>query len=324
MLYFCTLFDSCYLSRGLAMYDSLRANCASFHIYIFAFDKLSFQILNDLHPERATIISLEKFENKQLLDVKKDRTRAEYCWTCTSSTIEYVLANFNVPACTYIDADLYFYRSPEILLEVLNQEKTVLITEHRYSWLSRIYEEKRAGKFCVQFITFVNEPKSRMILKLWISQCINWCYARYENGKFGDQKYLDEWPVRYNNVKISEHPGAGVAPWNILQYRIFRSSDSLMGIEKRTGKEFDIIFFHFHFVRFMDNWTVDIGWNRIPGDILKCLYIPYINKIKEIENNLEKRFEGYKTRFYPTQPSGIKDYVKYIIKKISGFNIIKT
>ncbi len=306
------------------MYESLKVSCASFHIYIFAFDELCFQILNDLHPDSATIIPLEKFENKQLLDVKKERTRAEYCWTCTSSTIEYVLANFNVPACTYIDADLYFYRSPEILINELNQEKTVLITEHRYSLLSKLYEEKRAGRFCVQFVTFINEPESRLILKHWISQCIEWCYARYEDGKFGDQKYLDEWPVKYNNVKISEHPGAGIAPWNIIQYHIFRRSDSLMGIELKTGKEFDIVFFHFHFVRFMDNGIVDLGWNRIPGDIQDYLYIPYINKIKETEHNLESKFNGYKARFYATQPSGFKNYIKFVLKKISGFNIIKT
>ena len=135
--------------------------------------------------------------------------------------------------------------------------------------------------------------------------------------------FRSEWPLRYDNVKILEHHGAGVAPWNILQYLIFRNADSIRGIEKRTGKEFDIIFFHFHFVRFMDNGTIDLGWNRIPGDIQKLLYIPYINKIKETELNLESKFEGYKTRYYPTHPSGFKDYVKYVIKKISGFNIIK-
>ena len=306
------------------MYESLKMTGAIFHIYIFAFDDLSLHILNDLRLENATIIPLKEFENKQLLDVKKDRTTAEYCWTCTSSTIEYVFDNFHLPVCTYIDADLYFYRSPEILLEELNQGKTVLITGHRYSWFSKIYEEKRAGKFCVQFITFVNEPKGKIILKHWIGQCIEWCYARYEDGKFGDQKYLDEWPVMYNNVKISEHPGAGVAPWNILLYHIFRSSDSIVGIERRTGIKFDIIFFHFHFVRFMDNGTIDLGWNTITGDIQKCLYIPYINKIKEIEHNLESKFKGYKRMYYSSKPSGFKDYVKYIIKKISKFNIIET
>lgn len=306
------------------MYESLKTTCTDFHLYIFPFDDLTLQILSDLNLEKTTIISLEKFENNQLLNIKKERTRAEYCWTCTSSTIEYVFENFHVPVCTYIDADLYFYRSPEILIEELNPEKTVLITEHRYAWLSKLYEEKRAGRFCVQYITFTNDTESRDILKHWIDQCIEWCYARYEDGKFGDQKYLDEWPVLYSNLKISEHPGAGVAPWNISQYKISMNGEDLTGIDKKTKEEFHVIFYHFHFVRFMNNGYIDLGWNTIPGEIKKYLYIPYINRIKEIEHNLATTFEEYKTIYYATRPSGIKDHVKHVIKKLTGFNLIKS
>ena len=305
------------------MYESLKSVQKNFHLYIFSFDDLSYEILKALDLENVTVIPLVEFENEELLSVRKSRTRAEYCWTCTSSTIEYIFEKFNVSACTYIDADLLFYNSPDVLLKELNESKTVLITEHRYSWFSKLYEEKRAGRFCVQFITFTNETQSRKILKHWISQCIDWCYARYEDGKFGDQKYLDEWPEIYDNIKISDHSGAGVAPWNILKYNIFSTQDGARGTEKKTGKKFDMIFYHFHFVRFMDNGTVDLGWNPIPGDIQQFLYVPYIKKIREIEQNLESKFDGYKTRYYPTQVSGFKDYVKYVIKKISGFNIIK-
>ena len=305
------------------MYESLRKTCTDFHIYIFAFDDLSFQILNKLKLESATIISLNTFESEEILSVKNSRTKAEYCWTCTSSTIEYVLQTYNVHSCTYIDADLYFYNSPAVLLSELNEKHTVLITEHRYGWLSKSFEEKRAGRFCVQFITFVNDTKSRIILKNWINQCIDWCYARYEDGKFGDQKYLDSWPDLYDNVLVSEHLGAGIAPWNISQYRIYSQGESLCGVEKKTGKKFDVIFYHFHFVRFMENGDIDLGWNSIPGDIQDLFYIPYINKIKEIEHSFTSNYEEYKIKYYPTQPSGFKDYVKYVIKKISRFNLIK-
>ncbi len=320
---FCTLFDSFYLSRGLAMYESLKVNVNNFHLYIFAFDNLSLKILNTLNLKNTTIISLKEFENQELLNIKPTRTKAEYCWTSTSSTIEYVLDNYDIHCCTYIDSDLFFYSSPSVLLEELNDEKTVLISEHRYSWFAKIYEEKRAGRFCVQFITFKNNSESRAILTRWKNQCIDWCYARFEDGKFGDQKYLDEWPVLYNNVKISENIGGGVAPWNIKKYKINRDGDSLTGFEIKSGRFFDLIYYHFHYVRFMDDGYIDLGWNVIPNDTLKNLYVPYINTIIKIERDLENSFDDYKTAYYSTTPSGLKDYIKHLIKHITKLNLVK-
>ena len=86
MYHFCTLFDSFYLTRGVAMYNSLEECGTDFHLYIFAFDDVSFEILNQLNLKHATIISLKEFEDEKLLDVKPSRSKAEYCWTCTSST----------------------------------------------------------------------------------------------------------------------------------------------------------------------------------------------------------------------------------------------
>lgn len=53
--------------------------------------------------------------------------------TCSSSTILYVLDNYDVDHCTYIDADLYFCASPQILLDEMDESESVLITPHRYT-----------------------------------------------------------------------------------------------------------------------------------------------------------------------------------------------
>lgn len=39
MFNFCTLFDSYYLDKGIALYESLEKVCKDFHLYIFCFDK---------------------------------------------------------------------------------------------------------------------------------------------------------------------------------------------------------------------------------------------------------------------------------------------
>ena len=324
MLNFCTLFDSAYLSRGLAMYESLRTHSEDFHLYIFAFDDLTFKILINLNLRQVTVISLNQFENQKLLSIKKDRTTVEYCWTCTSSTIAYVLDNYKPECCTYLDADLFFYKSPSVMLKELNSAKTVLITEHRYSWLSRIYEQKRAGRYCVQFISFMNRENSRLILDRWINQCIDWCYSRFEEGRFGDQKYLDEWPTLYDNVMVSEQKGAGVAPWNINQYEINNYDNNLTGTQKKTKTQFEIIFYHFHYVKFLSNGNIDLGWNRLPKKAINEIYVPYMRILMNIEKRLLSSFGDYKTTYYKTNPSGPKDVIKHIFKKFTGFNVINS
>jgi hypothetical protein len=294
-----------------------------FHIYIFAFDELCFKILVTLYLENATIIPLNMLENDDLLEAKKTRTWAEYCWTCASSAIEYVLLNFNVPSCTYIDADLFFFRSPSILFEELNNGESVLITEHRYSKISSFYEKKRAGRFCVQFITFTNNQESRIVLGEWKNQCIKWCYNRYEDGKFGDQKYLDEWPIKYKNIQILDHLGGGVAPWNVGQYEIFVDNNIPFGIDKKTKRKFELIFFHFHFVRFLENGYIDLGWNYISRPILKIIYYPYILKLVETEKILSELNPEYRTSFYYNKPENTRDIFKFIFKNISKYNIVK-
>lgn len=323
MMNFCTLFDSLYLSRGLIMYDSLKSSCDDFHLYIFAFDDIALEILLKLQLDNVTVISLNEFENEDLLKVKNTRTRAEYCWTCTSSIIDYIFEKYNVPSCTYIDADLFFYNSPEVLLNELGDEKSVLITEHRFSKFARIFEQKRAGRFCVQFITFTNTKESRAILKKWISQCIEWCYARYEDGKFGDQKYLDSWPAEYPNVHILEHQGGGIAPWNVRRYRFLKENDKILGVGSAIKGNFEIVFFHFHFVRILSDGNADLGWNRLPKKVVDLFYRPYIEKIIEKEKFLEESYPGYKMTYSKVNPLGVRENIKHLYKRITKFNLIQ-
>lgn len=324
MYNYCTLFDSFYLSRGLAMYESLKANAPVFHLFIFAFDDTTLQIIKELNLSDVTLISLSDFESPELLEVKKIRSKAEYCWTSTPSTVSYVLDKYKVSACTYIDADLIFYSDPSILIdEMLENKKNILITEHRYSLLPRIYEEKRSGRFCVQFVTFTNEADSLHVLEKWRLQCIEWCYARHEDGKFGDQKYLDEWPGKYNNVHILKHLGGGIAPWNLQQYKFTGKSDLISGIEKKTGINFKVVFFHFQYVKFIGGNSFDIGWYAISIYVKNLFYKPYLEEISEIENKLKLLSLQYQTGLTTFKANNLKNFIKIGFKSILGYNIMK-
>lgn len=320
---YCTLFDSFYLSRGISLLNSLKRVTSDFHLYIFAFDDVTFDVIQKLNCENVTVISLRDFETPELLEVKKTRSVAEYCWTCTPSTISYVFKKYKVTDCTYIDSDLIFYSDPSVLIDELKKNgKSVLITEHRFTTLPRLYEQKRAGRFCVQFVTFLNEEGSLRVLEKWRNQCIDWCYARHEDGKFGDQKYLDEWPEVYPFVHILEHPGGGIAPWNLTDYSFSFNDGKLTGKIRKNSLQFPVIFFHFQYVKFMENNMCDIGWYHIGSAAREIFYKSYLQEIDLIEreiSNLNPKYSRGLTRF---NTDNLKNSLKTFLKKSLGYNIL--
>lgn len=274
---FCTLFDSFYLARGLALYDSLLKTGDNFHLYILAFDDDCFHTLNRLELESATVVSLEKLEDDRLREIKTTRSRVEYLWTCTPAVVLHMLTKFGLDRCTYLDADLFFYRSPRILLDETGSD-SVIITEHRYT--AKYNQTAKSGRFCVQFVSFRNTPEGIGILSWWRDACLDWCYARFEDGKFGDQKYLDQWPERFSGVHILEHPGGGVAPWNVQQYELSLENGRPVGTEKSTGTVFDLIFYHFHDIKFYSGNRIDLGAYPLSADVKELLYKPYLKTVE--------------------------------------------
>lgn len=284
MLNFCTLFNSVYLTRGLAMYNSLAKHCKEFHLYIFAFDDISCSLLKRLNLEYATIISLKEFEDETLLAIKASRTATEYCWTCTPATITYCLDTYKLDSCIYIDADLLFFDDPVVLLKELKPTESVIITDHRYT--PEYDQTANSGKYCVQFVYFKNDEKGRKALKWWKDSCIEWCFNRMEDNKFGDQKYLDDWCTRFEGVHELEHLGGGVAPWNVQQYELSQQNNKIQGTSIATGETFDLIFYHYHGLRYCEGDAFYLGSYKMTGRDLKQIYKPYVIALKNAEEQV--------------------------------------
>lgn len=288
MNYYCTLFDSNYLTKGLTMYDSLVKTEEDFYVYIFAFDDLAKKILLDLKLEHAKIIGLEEFETEELKKKKIERSRGEYCWTCTSFVIGYVLKNFNVEEITYLDSDLYFFNSPEILLvEFRKSNCDILLTKHRYT--PEYNQEDLSGIYCVQFMTFKNNKNAWNALSWWQDRCLEWCFNRREKGKLGDQKYLDDWTKRFSGVHVLENLGGGVAPWNIQQYRC---------TEGPFIDGFPVVFYHYHLFQWLKLNKVQYGWYKLSEEVIHYIYMPYWNYLKKSLDRIKKVDPKFKKNFF--------------------------
>ena len=271
MYNYCTLFDSNYLTRGLAMYESLENHSEEFHLYIFAFDDKSYTLLQALKYKNITVISLLEFEDEVLLQIKPGRGAGEYCWTCTPSIIKYSIEKFDLKSCTYLDADLYFFSNPSILIDEMG-DASVLITEHRYT--PEYDQSKTSGIYCVQFMTFKNDQRGMKVLNWWRNSCNEWCFARFEDGKFGDQKYLDDWTTRFDGIHVLQHLGGGVAPWNVQQYNL-------------SDNKVELIFYHFHNYKIIENKKVELGTYKLNKIVIDELYKPYSKHLDKITQDLK-------------------------------------
>ncbi len=313
MISFCTLFDTNYLTRGLALYDSLLSSGEDFKLYILCFDDLAYSILNSLSLSQVVLIGLEEFETPELKRVKLERTKAEYCWTCTPHIIRFIIDNYCLDELTYLDADLLFFSQPSALIEEFRSSgSSVMITDHRYTPkydLSILH-----GKYCVQFMTFKSDERGLKVLQWWQDRCLEWCYARVEEGKFGDQKYLDNWPQQFAGVHVLKHLGGGVAPWNIQQYTL-SEGPKVNGVP--------IIFYHFHSVRWYRNNKFDLGVYELPGKTVDLIYEPYFQKLFQQLNIVRKQDNLFNVGL-DYQPRNWKSIIKNVVRRFKGnYNVIQ-
>ena len=322
MRYFCTLFDSNYLIKGHAMLTSLIKNCSNARIYVLCMDDSCFSILKKINLSNVVLIKIEEFETDELRRVKKTRGVAEYCWTLSPCLPKFVFVTFaEVDFLTYLDADLFFYSSIDPIFEEI-ADSSIAIIGHRFS--ERLKEREINGKYCVEWVCFKRDLDGIKCLDNWRRQCIDWCYNRLEDGKMGDQKYLDDWPELFDSCHVIENLGSGVAPWNFEQYEFSQISDT----EIYLNRTHQLIFYHFHQFQILDIQK----FNRIPSFYTKisqepdCVYSFYEFSIKislEIIRKYEPRFKkGFKTRMklYPLRliqrymPNKIKNLLKYIYR----------
>jgi len=298
-LYFCTMTGANYLSKALVMYDSLKNTCADrFKLIYFAFDAKTFEILNLLDYKNIIPVSIDQLEGRdpRLQVLKKSRSVAEYFFTCTPQAIEFALSKFEIDMVTYIDADLYFYKNPQIIIDEM-ADNSILITEHRYY---PPIENHTSGKYCVQFMPFRNDPTSKTVLENWREQCIEWCFAYPEDGKYGDQGYLNDWTDKYENVIVSENRGVGLATWNKPGYRIYREGNILKAYSEEIKKDVDVVFYHFNSLKIYSNRLISTGISKDDKSLYKLIYENYLKRLSVKEYEILK-ISGYarKELLYP-------------------------
>jgi hypothetical protein len=243
-------------------------------------------------------------ETPQLLAVKPGRTRAEYCWTLTPFTAQAVFdRDSTANRATYVDSDLFFLSDPRILLDEIDQSgKQVLITEHAYA--PEYDRSHDSGRFCVQFLTFDRSESAREVMRWWQERCLEWCFARYEDGKFGDQVYLDQWPTLFGDrVHVVRQVEKTLAPWNVRHFA------------ERSRAPLDPVFYHFHGLRLLPGRRARLFRFYDVGQAGLAIYDQYLAALADSYAQLHRAGIDTPTHTLPRERYG---WLRTIGRRIRG------
>lgn len=282
--HFCTYFDRQYLARALALHASLLKHCTGFTLWALCLDESTEKVVSQLALPSVKAIPLGALEadDHELLSAKADRSLIEYYFTCTPSLPRHILRQHpTIDLITYLDADLWFFGDPSSVFDEIG-ERSVGIIPHRFS--GRIRDRECYGLYNVGWVSFRRNATALECLEYWRSRCLAWCSDIAGPKGFADQKYLDDWPQRFQGVSVIAQKGANLAPWNVANYRL-----TVRG-ERLFVDEDPLIFFHFHGLHRVDRWLYESGLAAyeatLSAAVRRHVYRPYLRELRHASARL--------------------------------------
>lgn len=293
--HFSTVVSKDHLYKFFAMYTSLAAQCAGFKLFVLCANEVVFQILTAIGFQNVIPIRLRSIEDEELLYAKRERIFHAYCWTLKPVFLYHVMTQYPDAAYfAHLDADLYFFRSPDLIFEEA-PEASLFLTHHRNS--PRFWEFYYVtGIYNTGFVGSKNDAVGLAAVKRWRDQCIEYCPIKEDPMKraFGDQRYVEEWPERYpQNVHVVNSLGANAALWNITEYTV----------TARDGKLYvnqdPLIFYHFSGLTAVSPNEYNLCWYYHIDDsaVTELIYMPYVRLLKKSIEELSVYFPDFHDGF---------------------------
>lgn len=278
--HYCTYFDSRYLPRGIALYESLQRHDPGSHLWVLALDVACEQRLASRDLQGLHVVPLGALEeaDPELHASRNNRSLVEYYFTLSPCWPRYLLrTHAMLDGITYMDADMLMLNDPATAFAEIG-DASVAITPHRFP--ERLSHLQQFGRFNVGWLSYRRCGEAMACLDWWRERCLEYCHDRLDDGRFADQKYLDDFPARFAGVHSIAHPGVNLAPWNLTPASLSWEADRLL-----VGRQ-PVIAYHFQGVKGLGNHHFDCALDdygvRMSAVARKHLYSPYVRRLREL------------------------------------------
>jgi GT2 family glycosyltransferase len=277
MRHFCTLFDENYLTRGLALHRSLQAHAGKFELTVLCLDQAVEKALRAAKLPGVRLLPVAELAAKYpaLAAARADRSKLEFYFTCTPWLMRHRLAELpKGELLTYLDADVYFFSSPETVFKAIGPASVAITPHHFPASLSHL---ERYGKFNVGWVSFRHDPTGLACAADWAGKCAEWCLNLLEADRYADQKYLDAWAGKFPGTVSLDSPGINAAPWNIKDAVITAGKNGPLVNEQ------PLVFYHFHALNALGRQLFDPGLHKydavLTAGLRELVYQPYLRDL---------------------------------------------
>lgn len=159
---------------------------------------------------------------------------------------EYLFKNHtDVDRIYYIDPDILFYQTPELLNQEWTVDASIQLTPNLLWLPDRLVRGELAsmkhGHNNLGYIGMQRGEETDEIIRWWKERLTTHCLLDKCNGIFVDQKWMDLAPLFFKGIVSVKHPGWNMAWWNLTERRLGKNEAGYYV----NDLSIPLIFFHF-------------------------------------------------------------------------------
>jgi hypothetical protein len=228
----------------------MERHCRPFTLHVLAWDRAVFEWCRSAPgvepmPMEAMLERRPDFRPRNLPGPL--RSRQEQLSGLRVAHLEMLVSELAAPV-TMLDTDTMFWSSPDDVFTEIGAAPAA-VTSHRFRPAAdglpgpALETHRKFGLYNAGWVT-IADPS---IAKAWTEACWRWCYLGApdprgaDRWRFGDQGYLDEFPLL--GAQVIDHPGVNLGPWAIHRH----------ALEVRDGQVFfggrPLVAYHYHSYR---------------------------------------------------------------------------
>ncbi|MEJ0106261.1 MAG: hypothetical protein WDO19_28550 [Bacteroidota bacterium] len=241
---FCTIITADYFPKAVVLYKSIKTYNKEITLQVLVSDNKPITTLFS-GDEGLTIITTAELSEYPLVDSLYKKYAHinfdDFRWSMKPVFASYLLrSGYN--KIIYLDCDMFFVNDYNFLLDELDNYQ-VLLTPH-WKNTNPLVDKKSFfsnfthGIFPAGF--FAANKKALAALDWWANACHFMMGDHPDIGIHDDQRYLDIFPVLFENTKIIRHRGCNIGAWNYEE-----SARTLVNGEVLINEKYPVIFIHF-------------------------------------------------------------------------------